>query len=182
MFMLHPLSLDLPPTDPDYRTNWMSDSPYIFGGNDSILLPGLFQLGTSNVYSIKSASGEWVFTNHYYYNLSFTSIAPNLGYGGLDCQPIVGDFDGDGKDDRTVMCPDDWRIAYSGDEFASQKDQEGFRRVPTGYGYGNQALPGKAYVGGYSYAKTKSIIQLSKSIHPDLPPPIIVDMPAVTAQ
>ena len=75
------------------------------------------------------------------------------------------------------MCPDEWRIAYSGEEtFLPQRETDGSRRVTLGYDTSTFTLPGRPYAGGVSYAWVKQFIEDYQDLHPGTPPPIPVDM------
>jgi len=151
-----------------------------FGGNETIpfvaqfnSINGLFSLG------LKENSGEWkvaLRTSAPSYTL--IDLPPIAIYGGLDCKPITADFDGDNLDDRTVMCPDEWRIAYSSDTFA--KSADGARHVALGYNPNQFTLPGRSYAGGISYSLVQQLIAYAKQANPSQPPPIPVDMASVS--
>jgi hypothetical protein len=93
----------------------------------------------------------------------------------------VGNFDGDGYDDRAVMCPDEWRIAYSSNTFAAQMDGNGTRHIALGYEPSTFALPGRSYAGGISYAYARQLIDEFEKQNPGVPPPIQMDMITVVS-
>lgn len=150
--------------------DWFADSPHMFGGNDSIPLAGL-----SGMINLKGSDGSWQLTKDGSYT-SLVAPPPVDVYGGPGCHPIVADFDGDGISDRAVMCPDEWRIAYSSNKYSSQEDAQGVRHIPLGYDMSSWSLPGRSYSGGVSYAFTRQLIELYQQMHPGEPPPILMDM------
>lgn len=77
-----------------------------------------------------------------------------MGYGDINCKPVPGDYDGDNKEDRAVMCGNHWRIAYSGTAYPVNAD--GFRDVylPAGP---TRPLPPVVYGGGISYQEIINI-------------------------
>ncbi|MFH1769423.1 MAG: hypothetical protein ABH833_02020, partial [Parcubacteria group bacterium] len=158
--------------------DWMSNAPHIFGGNATI--PLLW--GTSNSFdtvSVKDDDGNWRVTNDGTYSILIDPPPVDI-YGGTDCHPVAGDFDGDGWTDRTVMCPDEWRIAYTSTKFETKEDSEGVRHIPLTYDPKKSALPGRTYSGGISYQYTLKLIKEFQTSHPGVPPPIPVDMVTVT--
>ncbi|MFH1829684.1 MAG: S8 family serine peptidase [Pseudomonadota bacterium] len=160
---------------PEY--DWMYAAAHIFGGNDAVPLIGEFYLGGENV-GLKEPDQRWRVTDDWYFD-TLIELPPANIYGGPECHPVAGNFDGDGFDDRAVMCPDEWRIAYSGTEFSSQMDSNGVRHIPLTYEPEDFALPGKSYAGGISYEYALQIIAEFQKQHPGVPPPIPVDMVTV---
>ena len=114
-------------------------------------------------------------TDDGFFNPLYT-VTPTNVYGGSECHPIVGKFDGDLLDDRVVMCPDEWRIAYSSDEYDSLLGTDGARHVSLGYDPCEFPLPGRSYSGGISYAYATQLMDLYQTMHPGDPVPILVDM------
>ncbi len=162
--------------------DWTANAPHVFGGNDVIPLAGTF-VGGSPMLGLKDESGTWRINTVGSYSI-FEAPPPATVYGGADCHPVVGDFDGDDNyliDDRAVMCPDEWRIAYSSDKFASQEDAQGVRHILLTYDKNKYSLPGRTYSGGISYALTKQLIQKHQQMYPSTPPPILVDMVTETS-
>jgi hypothetical protein len=156
--------------------DWMANSPHIFGGNDAIPLTGAFDGPSAPMVSIKEPDGQWRVTLEFDYN-ALIVLPPSNVYGGNECHPITADFDGDFLMDRAVMCPEEWRIAYSSsDTFKALRDLQGVRHVPLLYDPASFALPGRTYSGGVSYKYTRQLIELFKQLHPGVPPPIPVDM------
>jgi hypothetical protein len=161
---------------PNYDTNLLSTVTTRFGGNDTILsitqfnsTNGLFSLG------LKENNSEWrVALRTSTPSYSISDLPPVAIYGGLDCKPITADFDGDNLDDRAVMCPDEWRIAYSSDTYA--KSGDGARHVALGYNPAKFTLPGRSYSGGISYSFVQRLISYFKQAYPGEPPVIPVDM------
>ncbi len=99
-------------------------------------------------------------------------------WGGLNCRPVIADFDGNDIDDRAVMCPDEWRIAYQ-EEYAA-KSVDGARYIPLGYNTNKFTLPGRPYSGGISYEQVWDLIEYAQETNPDQPPPIPIDMATIT--
>ena len=158
--------------------------PYRYGGNDLILAPGKFDLDYDGDWwagiGVKDASGGWPIS---FYEagsgtyVDFEIVPPDGIYGGPECHPIVADFDGDDHSDRAVMCPDEWRMAYSSpDLFVEERGGDGARRVPLGYDITEFSLPGRSYAGGISYTYVRQLIQFFQELNPGVPPPIPVDM------
>lgn len=77
-----------------------------------------------------------------------------LDFGGTNCRPVSGDYDGDGVQDRAVLCPTEWRIAYSDHIFADGAD--GLRHVAMSAKPMNP-LPGNISPGGTAYTDMKAI-------------------------
>jgi len=145
---------------------------YVFGGNNKIIVSGIFSGGQR--FSIKSFDQTWEIENYVdvgngNYEIVTESILPDNIYGGSECHPVAADFDGDSYDDRAVMCPDEWRIARSSDNQLIT--------IPLGYNEHAFSLPGRSYAGGISYADVLDIIELEKELDPNNPPAIPVDMP-----
>jgi len=161
-----------------HENDWMEaiGAPYIFGGNDHVLMVADFEGSSYKNLSVKN--GDWLMTDSLYYDSLF-SLAPTDIYGGADCHPVTGKFDGDLWDDRVVMCPDEWRIAYSSDEFASLESTDGARHVPLGYEPSDYELPGRSYAGGISYSYARQLMEQYEAMHPGEPVPIMVDMVTV---
>ncbi|MBI4224482.1 MAG: S8 family serine peptidase [Deltaproteobacteria bacterium] len=131
-----------------------------YGGNNSIL----FDLNGSD-FSVKRSDGSWPVLSS---DLILEPVPPADIYGGLDCHPFVADFDGDGRDDRAVQCPTEFRIGLSSTGEA--------RYVRLGYNTSAFSLPGKPYFGSISYATTLQIIDFQLRSRPTTPPTIPVDM------
>lgn len=158
--------------------------PHMFGGNDEIIVtgditaPGLFSSGMT----LKDSAGGWkVFhTGETDYYLPPVSLPPSGKFGGNECHPLIGYFGGsewDDHQDRAVMCPDGWRIAYSDTAtWGPLLNADGLRIVPLGYDASTFTLPGRSYSGGISYAYVQQIMQFFQQTHPGVPPPIPVDM------
>lgn len=145
---------------------------HIFGGNDKVFLSGMFagdDAGEPCDLSLKdTAGGEWKVScfsqqgevSRY---LPLDPLPPAAIFGNEDCHPAVGDFDGDGLDDRAVMCPEGWKIAYSGDIslFPDVREADTSRKIiPLTYDPKIFSLPGRSYSGGVSYEYTLSLIRL----------------------
>ncbi len=161
------------------ENDWFAAAPYIYGGNDVITFGGVFQPASYTVVALKGADSRWRLSNDLFDALS--EPAPAYVYGDEQCHPTVADYDGDGLDDRVVMCPEEWRIVYSGDAFAAEEDADGVRRIGLGYDKSAFSLPGRAYYGGVSYTYTQQLIELFQAMHPGTPPPILVDMVTVSS-
>lgn len=121
------------------------------GGIENIPVDGNFVNGGLGV---KTSDGYWRYWADSY--IGINEPEPNGIFGGNDCRPFVADLDGDGLDDRAVMCPDEWRIVYSASTFASQNDEEGVRHVELGYA-DPAALPGCPVFGGLSYETVHNV-------------------------
>ncbi len=161
-------------------SDWFAGVPHMFGGNDAVPIGGSLK-GGHPMMTIKDAAGLWQTTKDASY-MSLEALAPSDVYGDQSCHPVVADFDGDKKEDRAVMCPEEWRIAYSSaDQFLNQRDAQGVRHIPLTYDENNYALPGRSYSGGISYAFTKQLIQKHQQMYPSTPPPILVDMVTETS-
>jgi len=164
---------------PDYDAIEYSGTPNRYGGNEDILMVGNYAGDDAwSGLSVKYKNDDWLIST---YNGDewgdFDSVVPSDIYGSTDCHPVVGDFDGDDTDDRVVMCPEEWRIAYSNpDAFLNQREEDTSRRVPLGYDVTKVSIPGRSYAGGRSYASVQEIINFFKELYPDSPPPIPVDV------
>ncbi|MBN1283206.1 MAG: S8 family serine peptidase [Proteobacteria bacterium] len=162
---------------PEYDA--MDGTPFIFGGNDVVPFGGKFLYGYSPMISVKRSNGEWPITNdNYWSNLAL--IAPANIYGNAFCHPVTTDFDGDGILDRAVMCPNEWRIAYSGTEFSSLMSSDSARHITLNSL--PHSLPGRSYAGGISYTYAQQLMNLYQAQHPGDPVPIMVDMVSVSTQ
>jgi hypothetical protein len=166
---------------PNFNDEIFDPLPEIFGGNDRIIMPGRFDPNGSpwGVPAAKGQDGTWLVTTA---ESLFTEPVVNeaLDFGGPECHPIVADFDGDGFSDQTVMCPDEWRIMYSDDDYAAKlRDVNGFREIPLGYDESEFSLPGRSYAGGISYSYARQLMKMHKVLYPTKPVPIMVDMVTV---
>ena len=144
-----------------------------FGGNDSIPSLGKYECSDCFVsVGLKENSGNWDFSFAPFGGME--DMPPIDIYGGLDCRPVSADFDGDDIEDRAVMCPDEWRIAYSGDIFDKSGDDA--KHVGLTYNTDKFTLPGRSYSGGISYEFVQQLIAYAQEVNPTEPPPIPVDM------
>lgn len=150
------------------------------GGNDDILLTGYLDgYGSGPAVTIKGMDGGWRVSSFDVIDvyLTPTSLSPTGIYGGNECHPIIGDFDGDEYEDRAVMCPDGWKIAYHDPaSIAPLLHPDGSRHIPLGYSTSTFTLPGQPYSGGIGYSYVQQLIQFFQQTHPGIPPPIPVDM------
>ncbi len=162
---------------PEY--DWMYAAPNIFGGNDEVPIAGKFYYGSAPEVGIKDLDGRWRSTDSSLYDVLY-EFSPVDVYGNEKCHPVNGDYDGDGKDDRIVMCPDEWRIAYSGTDYASLKSGDGTRHVLLGYA--GHELPGRTYSGGISYSYAQILMNNFHDKYPTQPVPIMVDMVTVFSE
>ncbi len=163
---------------PDFATNLLEGAPILFGGNDEVMFAGRFTSNTgAHDISIKGPDGAWRIASSPAY-AALDEPAPAGVFGGIGCHPVAADFDGDGLDDRAVMCPDEWRIAYSGAAYSALMSN-GVRHVPLGYDPQKSTLPGRAYAGNISFAATQQLIDVFKHLSPTTPPLIPVDMVSI---
>ena len=165
-------------TNPTYEMLQELNVPFMFGGNDKVPSFGFFNgpVAMGGI-GLKGADASWRISRFTTTFEPFQATEPSAIYGDESCRPIVADFDGDETDDRAVMCPGEWRIAYSGsDTFASQRIADGSRRISLEYDTSTFTLPGRSYAGGVSYAWVKQSIENYQALDPNTPPPIPVDM------
>lgn len=169
-----------------YINDWFEemDVEPIFGGNDVVLSPGKFRDGGDAEVGLLYPDGRWHIYGPFNYEI-LRDFPPEDVFGGGVCHPMVADFGGDGKSDRAVMCPNEWRIAYSSEDLGEHGpaglldllDADGVRRVPLTYEAGTFTLPGRTYSGGVSYFHVRELIEFFQEANPGVPPPIPVDMP-----
>ncbi len=159
--------------------DWMADADNIFGGNEAVPNGGGFISSGYISVGVKNDEGNWKITTDDYLSV-LEELEPAQVYGDNRCHPVEADYDGDEKLDRVVMCPDEWRIAYSGDEYTTLKLGDGARHVLLGYAA--HALPGRTYSGGISYSYAQILMSFYQTQHPGEPVPIMVDMVSVSTQ
>ncbi|PJA21208.1 MAG: hypothetical protein COX62_03030 [Deltaproteobacteria bacterium CG_4_10_14_0_2_um_filter_43_8] len=163
------------PIDPDaLPENWieglfnqLEGLPNIFGGNDTIVVLTVYNIGNHIDADIgmKSLEGSWkVFGQEVN---DFIPANPDNIYGGAECSPIAADFDGDGYYERAVQCPDEWRIAFADGQV---------KTIPLSYNENDFVLPGRPYFGGISYERAQELIEVFQENFPNTPPPLFVDM------
>ena len=134
-----------------------SNIPMSAAGFTDSLASGVKSTNGSWSMSVENGRGGWI----------LDIIAPNGLFGGRECHPFLADCDSDGKDDRAVQCPTEFRIALS--------STGQVLRIPLGYNTNEFTLPGKPYFGGISYAQVQNLIQ--QQLNASSAPPIIpVDM------
>ena len=155
--------------------DWMESSPHIFGGNDHIPISARFDGSPT----IGLKNGDWLILDDFTYD-SLYSLSPTDIYGESDCHPVAGRFDSDGLDDRVVMCPDEWRIAYTTDDYDSILETDGARHIPLSYDKSEGELPGRSYAGGITYEYARQLMEQYAAMHPGDPVPILVDMVTVS--
>ncbi len=156
--------------------DWLSGVPHIFGNNDMVPLASV-----NGMINLKGANGLWQITTDGSYS-SLEAPPPEDIYGGQDCHPLIADFDGDNVSDRAVMCPEEWRIAYSStDKFLNLRDNTGVRKIALTYDKNLFSLPGRTYSGSISYTLTRQLIDKFEQMYPGQPPPILVDMVTTTS-
>jgi len=167
---------------PNFSFDQLETVSVDFGGNEQILLLGKF-VATMPSISIKRSDGRWLRSHPMDFYQSIEEPAPVGIYGSLDCHPITADYDGDGLVDHAVMCPDEWRIAYSGTDYPQFKNNQPFYRHIDALTYDTNefTLPGRSYSGGVSYETTQQILEWYQAHYPNDPPPIPVDMVSVSA-
>ena len=73
------------------------------------------------------------------------------------------------------MCPYEWRIAYSGDDFVDILNS-GARYIDLGYDVEDHPMPARTYAGGIKYSKVLDLINFFQAVNPGVPPPIPVDV------
>ncbi|MBI5299950.1 MAG: hypothetical protein HY877_06655, partial [Deltaproteobacteria bacterium] len=129
-----------------------------FGGNEWIPMMG-------NDVGTKSKDGIWKELNSNLWIL--IDLPPSGIFGGLECHPFSADYDGDGKSDRAVQCPSEFRIVQTSDNSV--------RHISLPYDPSEFSMPGKIYTGGISYQTSRQLIDYQLSISND-PPVIPVDM------
>ncbi|MFH1875018.1 MAG: S8 family serine peptidase [Pseudomonadota bacterium] len=151
--------------------NYGYSLPAISGGAESVA----WQDAVRNI--MLKTGEKWTLVNPI--SGTETAPAPQNIWGGLSCRPIVADFDGNDIDERAVMCPNEWRIAYQEDY--SSKSIDGARYIPLGYDTKKFSLPGRPYSGGISYAKVWELIEYFQELNPTTPPPIPIDMATITS-
>lgn len=159
---------------PQYTSDYFDGVTTNFGGNSSVMLAanysneGMASLGVKGGY-------DWSIADPYDFD-PLTSPSPSGVYGNISCHPIAADFDGDGFDDRAVMCPDGWKIDYSSSVYDSLRSGEGVRSVGHEYTANTFTLPGRSYSGNVSYDLVQELIAIFQDFDPGSPPPIPVDM------
>ncbi len=167
--------------------DYMAITPSVFGESDQILVEGNYvDVSRYNDRSgVKGFDGSWNFANRIrpcttpYCSGDFEMLEtlPNGDFGGVECLPVLADFDGNGIRDRAVMCPDEWRIAYyNPTNFLDQLAPDGMRYVGLGYDEGLTSLPGISHAGGRQYSQVRSMIKMQLLHFPDTPPAIPVDV------
>jgi hypothetical protein len=162
----------------------LNEIPHFFGGNHYV---PLVHSGGNEMVSLKN-SGTWNMATWHTDGSITLEPTPPQGkeiWGLFECKPIVADFDGDTVDDRAVMCPNEWRIAYTGYagygslDTPFPMDADGIRRVSLGYNTSKFSLPGRSYSGGINYSFVQQLIAYAQETNPTQPPPIPVDMASV---
>ncbi len=149
---------------PTIDGNTVIDSlPPIFGGNDLIPSAGGYP---GYWFGIKNPNGLWQLArdeltpaNEIIWILEVPQ--PNGVFGGSECQPFLADCDGDDVNDRSVMCPSEFRVALS--------STGQVLHIPLGYNTNEPTLPGKPYFGGISYQRVQQLIQFQLNTSPAAP-------------
>jgi hypothetical protein len=167
----------IPQDGVSFRHDWewlekMGVGP-IFGGNDHVPLLAKFD-DVGGALNIGLKNGDWLVTADSYDSL--LSISPTDIYGGSECHPVTGRFDGDDLDDRAVMCPNEWRIAYSSNAYSSLRSANGARYISLEYDATKNDMPGRTYSGGITYSYAKDLMNEYKAQQLGQPVPIMVDM------
>jgi hypothetical protein len=156
--------------------DWMAAAPYVFGGNDHALNVGRYDGGMT----VGVKNGDWLIADDLTYDSLYT-LSPTNIYGSNECHPVRGRFDSDTLDDRAVMCPDEWRIAYTSDEYDALVSSDGARHIPLTYEPNDFDLPGRSYVGGITYTYASQLMEQYQAMYPGDPVPIMIDMMTVSA-
>lgn len=148
----------------------------IFGGNDVVAIQGNF--GSSRSVALYDLQGNWRVAKRQVLQYAIDqTVFPVSGFGGHLCHPMVADFDGDGFDDRAVMCSDGVKIAYwNRASYSDLLNAEGLRVLPLVFDEDEIFLPGRSYSGGISFSDTQMLIDFQLMKNSDLPPVISLDM------
>jgi len=171
--------------------------PTFTAGNESTLVPSSGRWYEGSYLGLLTLGDELTFQTYW----ASASPKPLDGFTSFyidpSCKPLAMD------NMWMFQCKDEWQIIernkcirwHKEDKKSCEKwdkqclpfyvttcDEEipfAVRRIPMAYDTEEFVLPGRPYVGGISYADTQKIIQNSLLENPNVPPPIIVDMPMV---
>ncbi|PIR20978.1 MAG: hypothetical protein COV45_03695 [Deltaproteobacteria bacterium CG11_big_fil_rev_8_21_14_0_20_47_16] len=118
-------------------------------------------------------------------------VNPYINFDGVNCRPIPGDYDGDGYDDRAVLCNNgEWRISYTSTKYPvnmnlkntatititeadGSKKQVAVSDIYRKLNHGQKPsdpLPGFVYPGGISFKEEKEIFETVNYLCPTLAP------------
>ncbi len=120
--------------------------------------------GFGNVTTYKdSSSGHW--STQWIEGKGW--IQDSINFGDTNCRVIPADYDGDGSDDRAVLCDGgEYRIAYSGSKYSVSSDGlRHIQEIPV-----QQPLPAFVYPGGVSLQDIKAIFETVDYLCPTVAP------------
>jgi len=132
-------------TPPDF--NDIADSIYFpehaYGDNSNYFLGGNYNWADI---ATKTTEGSWLIFEGMGDNWQGAPIISNPDgiFGDILCRPAPADYDGDGKDDRTVQCETTWKIVYSSTSQVREIDLD----------QALDPLPAYVYAGGIKYQDT----------------------------
>ena len=149
------LSYATPPSVPDEASENVPD--IIYSSYDSEFWPEPSAYLTDfDGGSFKKPNGKWDLYG--YVAGEFQWVTDAKDFGGVQCRPMVADYDGDGTLDRSTLCPTEWRIEYSSAKFSMGAD--GLRHVAHTSNTPQDLVPGYVYPGGVAY---QEVLELYKS-------------------
>ncbi|MBU4484252.1 S8 family serine peptidase, partial [bacterium] len=118
--------------------------PTLFGGNDEVLVTAKY-FGFNEI-GVKTSDGNFEVADDDGWD-GWYNLEPNGVFGGITCEPVPSDYDGDGYDDRATYCGiNEWRIAYTSNTFTNQME-DGLRTIFTESPYA-RPFPPVVYPGG----------------------------------
>lgn len=129
----------------DYATNTVSSmlyNPNDLGGQANYVIPGWYGIDQEE-YACFLEDHSWQTITEQIPSLAINNLPETLSTPGEPCIPVVADYDGDGADDRALLCNNnEWRIFMS----ASQE-----LRTITYPQNDNLISPAKIFPGGIDY-------------------------------